>query len=161
MQSSEEQSYDTSSEQQRSETLRMKGMPISVGDEGGTRQGPPIINQFVGAQTARASQRPSFSFTETELSTGLGKDDELRREREDIKKTLTQSMTVAEAKKQRSAAIKKKIQEDYQKNRDPIKEFFKLVSTARLKLSRLLFCADLPVRENQQPTHELDRSHQF
>ena len=37
-------------------------------------------------------------------------------------------MTVAEAKKQRSAAIKKKIQEDYQKNRDPIKEFFKLVS---------------------------------
>ena len=37
MQSSEEQSYDTSSEQQRSETLRTKGIPISVGDEGGTR----------------------------------------------------------------------------------------------------------------------------
>ena len=40
-------------------------------------------------------------------------------------------MTVAEAKKQRAAAIKKKIQDDYQKNRDPIKEFFKLVSIAR------------------------------
>ena len=46
-------------------------------------------------------------------------------------------MTVAEAKKQRAAAIKKKIQDDYQKNRDPIKEFFKLVSKGRFKLNRL------------------------
>jgi len=30
-----------------------------------------------------------------------------------MKKQLTQSMTAAEAKKQRAAAIKKKIQEDY------------------------------------------------
>ena len=41
-----------------------------------------------------------------------------------MKKELTKSMTAAEAKKQRQAAIKKKLEEDYQKNRDPIKEFF-------------------------------------
>lgn len=35
-------------------------------------------------------------------------------------------MSAVEAKKQREAERKKKIQEDYQKNRDPIKEFFTL-----------------------------------
>lgn len=33
-------------------------------------------------------------------------------------------MTAAEAKRQKAAAIKKKLQEDYMKKRDPIKEFF-------------------------------------
>jgi hypothetical protein len=38
-------------------------------------------------------------------------------------------LTAAELKKQKATAYKKKIQEDYLKNRDPIKEFFSLVSS--------------------------------
>jgi len=41
-----------------------------------------------------------------------------------MKKELTKSLTAAELKKQKAAATKKKMAEDYQKNRDPIKEFF-------------------------------------
>jgi len=98
-------------------------MQISVGDEGGTAArllAPP----FSGAHTTKAAQRPSLTFTETDFA--AERDPELDRSK--LKKELTQSMTIAEAKKQRAAAIKKKIQDDYQKNRDPIKEFFQLVS---------------------------------
>ena len=49
-------------------------------------------------------------------------------DREQMKKEITQSLSAVEAKKQRAAERKRKLQEDYQKNRDPIKEFFTLVS---------------------------------
>lgn len=134
MQSSEDHSDYTSSDQQRSAHLRPKGMQISVGDEGGTAQGPRILAPQ-GAQTTKAgAQRPSFSFKDAEFS-----EEQLERitdeDRSRVKKELSQSMTAAEAKKQRSAAIKKKIQDEYVKNRDPIKEFFTLVSIIWLLLT--------------------------
>ena len=73
-------------------------------------------------------------------------------------------------KKKRQAEIRKKIQEDYQKNRDPIKEFFQLVSklspSAAAWLSTtfssdltnfylsLFIASDLSIGENKQSTYE-------
>ena len=56
-----------------------------------------------------------------------------------VKKELSQSLTAAEAKKQRAAQIKKKLQEDYAKQRDPIKEFFTLVSDKQFYLYQVRF----------------------
>ena len=120
-------------------------------------QGPPHINQPQGAQTTKAGQRPSFSFTEPVVEEG---EEDVRPKRSQVKKDLTKSMTVEEAKRVRQAAIKKKINEDYQKNRDPIKEFFQLVSFASMCSLFFFSCADLSVSEDQQSAHELDLSHQ-
>ena len=46
-------------------------MQISVGDEGGTTSKAPVIPQ--SAQTARAAQRPSFSFDQVELMESMEK----------------------------------------------------------------------------------------
>ena len=67
MQSSEEQSqsYDTSSDMQRSAGVgKPKGMQIEAGDEGGTTQVLNLNKQPMPAQTAKAAQRPSFSFAD-------------------------------------------------------------------------------------------------
>lgn len=61
------QSYDTSSDYQRSvgmgtASLRQKRMEISVGDEGGTTQAPNI--GMSGAMTTKAKNRPSFMFND-------------------------------------------------------------------------------------------------
>ena len=60
-------------------------------------------------------------------------------DRSRVKKELSQSLTAAEAKKQRAAQIKKKLQEDYAKQRDPIKEFFTLVSYKQFYLYQVRF----------------------
>ena len=131
----EQESNDTSSDNQRSAagmgsaTKPKKGMQISVGDEGGTQQSPPQM-----AQTTRASTRTNFSFAAMadELSDEAQEEKKQKKatltqeERSRIKKELTQTLSAAEVRKQRDLARKKKIDEDYIKQRDPIKEFFQL-----------------------------------
>ena len=43
-----------------------------------------------------------------------------------MKRDLAQSLNPAEMKKQRQKDRRQKMKEDYEKNRDPIKEFFQL-----------------------------------
>ena len=121
------QSYDASSDYQRSayagpSSMRPKRMEIAVGDEGGTTQPAKIGG---GALTTRAQQRVSFSFG-VEDDSKHGTESEAPADREQLKREVTQSLSAAEERKQRAAERKRKIQEDYQKNRDPIKEFFTL-----------------------------------
>ena len=73
-------------------------MQISVGDEGGTTSKAPVIPQ--SAQTARAAQRPSFSFDQVELMESMEKPtaEMTREERSQIKKELTQSLAITEEK---------------------------------------------------------------
>lgn len=100
MQSSEEQSqsYDTSSDMQRSAGLaKPKGMQIEAGDEGGTTQMAKLNMQPMPAQTARAAQRPSFNFAEHGDESPVVEDK--RMDRAQMKKELTKSMTAAEMKK--------------------------------------------------------------
>ena len=99
-------------------------MHIAIGgDEGGTSQSP-LIGQKP-PQTAKASKRPNFSFSESdpdfseEVPKGVTFED-----RQAIKKEL--AVSAAEMKKLKAAERKKKLAEDYEKNRDPIQEFFKL-----------------------------------
>lgn len=128
LQSSEEfQSYEESSDMQKSAgVLRPKGMQI--GDEGGTMQAPKI-GQPQGAQTTKAAKRPSFSFAQADFDEEEAErepEEVQRNQRSQLKKELTKSMTIAEAKRQRAAALKKKMDEEYLKKRDPIREFFTL-----------------------------------
>ena len=104
-QSSEDmQSYESS------EQLRLKGMPDSLGDAGSTRQGPPLINSSTGApQTTRAANRPSFSFNDATIESLDSESKDPKMDRGEIKKVLTQSLNIDEAKKQRAAANRKKL----------------------------------------------------
>lgn len=96
------QSYDDSSDIQRSvgaHHAKNQHMQISVGDEGGTSQ-PPMIGQQYVAQTAKAAQRPSFSFADSSVFEA-SKQEKEKFDRQQMKKELMKSMTAAEAKKQK------------------------------------------------------------
>ena len=117
---SDQQSYDTSSDMQPK-----RGVHIAVGDEGGTLAAPQMSMMGGGALTTRAgAARGTFSFSSVDEDT---KDTVVTQEdRQKIKEEVQQSLSQAELKKQKQAAYKKKMADDYQKNRDPIKEFFTL-----------------------------------
>lgn len=88
---------------------------MHIGDEGGTTQSiPELFSPYgSGAQTTRATNRPSFTFANTDLAPTRCKEELTKEDRQKMKKELTQSLNPAEAKKQKAAAIRKKIQEDY------------------------------------------------
>ena len=103
------------------------GMRIAVGDEGGTTQGSVMAMMGGGALTTRAgAARQVFSFSSIDEDTAGTKEAVTPLDRQKIKEDVQQSLSQAELKKQKQAAYKKKLADDYQKNRDPIKEFFTL-----------------------------------